>query len=116
MKALVTLCIAFLLTIFSFTAISKDNQPNASQKRYMKGTVVHVDNCGVETNYNSLCLVIIEHNGIDKPATVLGKVGIGSVVYKECMVKLGSVQCKEDWKNYINEDFLTGGIYIKDNT
>ena len=116
MKALVTLCIGFMLTLYSFTAISKVDQTNTSQKRYMKGTVVHVDNCGVETGYNSLCLVIIEHNGIDKPATVLGKVGIGSVVYKECRVKLGSVQCKEDWKNYINEDFLTGGIYIKDNT
>ena len=116
MKALVTLCIACLLTTFSFTAISKNSQPNTSQKRYMKGVVVHVDNCDEETSYQKLCVVVIEHNGLDKPVTVLGKVDIGSVVYKECRVKLGSVQCKEDWKNYINEDFLTGGIYIKDNT
>jgi hypothetical protein len=105
-----------MLALYSFTAISKVDQTNTSQKRYMKGTVVHVVTCGVETDYNSLCLVIIEHNGVDKPVTVLGKVDVGSVVYKECRVKLGSVQCKEDWKNYINEDFLTGGIYIKDNT
>ena len=116
MKALVTLCIGFMLTLYSFTAVSKVDQANTSQKRYMKGTVVHVDNCDVETSYHHLCVVVIEHNGIDKPVTVLGKVGIGSVVYKECRIKLGSVQCKEDWKNYINEDFLTGGIYIKDNT
>lgn len=116
MKALVTLCIGFVLTLYSITAISKVEQANTSQKRYMKATVVHVDNCDTEASFHHLCAVIIEHNGIDKPITVLGKVDIGSVVYKECRVKLGSVQCKEDWKNYINEDFLTGGIYIKDNT
>ena len=89
--------------------LANENVPKEAQKRYMKAKVVHVDNCDVTDQFSQLCVVIVEQDGIDKPVTVTGKVVKGDSVYKECRTKLGWIQCREEWKNYLSEDFLIGG-------